>query len=115
MPTIKSLKKSTKSSYTHDNFYNGRPWRRIRALKLQQEPRCEVSLAIRITVKATTVDHRLSRRFWPQLQYELSNLISMTESNHAKKRRLESTITTKEQYLSMFGLNGALVIERINK
>ncbi len=111
MPTIKRLKKrSTKLIAKRDTFYNGRPWRRLRSIKLSEEPRCEVSLSLGVTERGTIVDHRLSRRFWPHLEYEKDNLITMNDHYHQKKRAIERTITNREQYITIFGQRGEGVL-----
>jgi len=88
----------------HDNFYSGRPWRRLRLLKLTMHPFSEVSKLSNTVARANTVDHRLSRRFWPELSLELTNLISMTEEEHNIKRLYEAKITTPEGYKKIFGI-----------
>jgi len=111
VPTIKKLSRQPQRvELVKENFYTGRPWRRLRAMKLRKNPICEVSIRKGLVVKATTVDHRLSRRFWPELEYDLDNLISMTTSAHNRKRAIESTISSKEQYIKIFGPQGEGVL-----
>ena len=111
MPTVKKFRKKKSTSFQKpDHFYSGRPWRRVRLLKLIEEPRCEVCLKLNQISHAVIGDHRLSKRFWPSLALELSNLISMCELCHNVKRSIESSITTREQYQNIFGQKGEGVI-----
>lgn len=92
-----------------DKFYLSKGWTQLRKYKLSITPLSEVAHTAGQTKWATTVDHRMARRYWPELSLELSNLISMTEQEHNRKRRLESQIYNKEQYKQVFGQTGERV------
>ena len=57
-------------------------WRKVRDLKLAQEPRCEVHLELGKVVPATVVDHISSIEERPDLRLVLSNLRSMCKPCH---------------------------------
>jgi 5-methylcytosine-specific restriction endonuclease McrA len=75
----------------HDPFYDSKTWKVIRKHKLLETPFCEYCDRFKhITIKATVVDHILSRRFYPQLEEEEKNLHSCCNVCHNKKRSVES-------------------------
>lgn len=112
MPIINKIgKQKVRTVTSHDNFYSGRPWRRLRLLKLKLNPLCEVSLRKGIAIEATVVDHKFPRRFWPELEYDLDNMISMTTTVHNRKRNIESRIHSKADFINIFGAQGEGVLD----
>lgn len=72
-------------------FYNGAPWRRVKASKLRQDPLCEDCLTRGLTVPATHVHHVLERKDRPELAFDPENLQSLCAGchsrEHARRRR----------------------------
>jgi 5-methylcytosine-specific restriction enzyme A len=71
-------------------FYVSPKWRRLRALKLQINPLCEICQKAGKLVAATTVHHDIERLARPDLAYDLDNLVSCCSPCHSiehNKRR----------------------------
>jgi 5-methylcytosine-specific restriction enzyme A len=67
-------------------FLNSSAWQRLRALKIQETPWCELcALTSPQPVPATDVDHIRPRHSHPRLKLEMSNLQSLCKSCHSKK------------------------------
>lgn len=77
---------------TANHGRRGRPWRRIRAQVLQEEPRCHFC-----GKPSTTVDHVMPLSTHPQLAHVRSNLrgvcrdCNLHKSNHQPPRTVEVT------------------------
>ena len=69
-----------------DPFYTSRKWRKVRQIKLQHNPLCEVC---KWPKQATVIDHHIPRRFKPDLSLDIDNLTSMCDRHHAQKSALE--------------------------
>lgn len=111
MPTIKTLggkKESKRPSNqrwsTHDNFYSSTAWRKVRDIKLRQNPLCEECKEKGIIKEAHSVDHNRPRKWWPELSLVIDNLKSLCQSHHAKKSAREQRISSKEEYEQKFKL-----------
>jgi len=106
MPNLKTIKsKRQENKWNIDPFYNNQPWRKLRIKKLKQNPLCEVCQKSGHIKEGKVIDHHLPRRFWPEHSLRLENLTTMCESHHNQKSRLESTITSKTQWLNVFSNN----------
>lgn len=64
-------------------------WRRVRAMKLAQQPLCETCEAAGKTVAATEVDHVQGIWERPDLVYTMENLTSYCVPCHARKSAAE--------------------------
>ena len=64
------------------NFYNSAPWRKLRTLKRQLTPFCEVSGC---AAPAQQIDHIVRLVDRPDLALELANLRSLCASHHSSK------------------------------
>jgi 5-methylcytosine-specific restriction endonuclease McrA len=100
MPTLKTIgaktKEQTNQSWSwNDPFIHSHQWRKVRKLKIQQDPLCEVCMREGKTVAATVGDHHRPRRLWPELNLTMSNLVSMCQSHHRKKSLLERDCQTR--------------------
>jgi 5-methylcytosine-specific restriction enzyme A len=72
------------------DFLNSTAWQRLRKLKLQQQPECEIcSRRKSQPVPATDVDHILPRHTHPELSLTLSNLQSLCRPCHSRKTATE--------------------------
>lgn len=72
--------------FAHHNteFYQSRPWRRLREVKLQRDPLCEECLRRGRTIPATVVDH-ITPINKGEAPLDLSNLQSLCYPCHSRK------------------------------
>ena len=70
----------------HQRGY-GKRWQKVRRLKLGRDPLCIDCARAGHTTPATEVHHIQSRKEFPALAYELSNLESLCKACHNRKRR----------------------------
>lgn len=77
--------------YTRDReaqqFYQSRPWRELRAIKLRQDPLCEKCKAEGRLTPAKHVHHRKERRTHPELELDLANTESLCIPCHNSHKR----------------------------
>jgi len=64
-------------------------WRKLRAMKLAQQPLCEHCQAQGRVTPATQVDHIVEVMLRPDLAFELGNLQSICHRHHAAKSAAE--------------------------
>lgn len=76
------------AKFNADPFYWSKAWRAVRARQLLKQSLCEECLKIERLTKANTVDHIVPRERGGS-DYEESNLQSLCESCHNKKRAAE--------------------------
>jgi 5-methylcytosine-specific restriction protein A len=79
--------------HIHNNkVYGNTAWRRLRRVKLNANPLCELHLAMipQQIVAASQVDHIIPITKQPELQYVYENLQSLCEICHTKKTREEN-------------------------
>ncbi|MHB8276487.1 MAG: HNH endonuclease signature motif containing protein [Candidatus Humimicrobiaceae bacterium] len=77
--------------HRHDNrVYGNTTWRRLRRIKLSNDPLCELCLSKDIVVQASQVDHIIPVAIQPELRLSLDNLQSLCETCHSKKTREEN-------------------------
>lgn len=68
----------------HDpGFYSRAKWRKLRDLKREEDPLCERCLAAGRVRPTEHVHHIKSRRDYPKLEYELTNLESLCLKCHS--------------------------------
>ena len=80
-----------KDRHDHDNkVYGNTAWRKLRRIKLNNNPLCEICLSNDIVVPATQVDHIIPVSKQSELQYVYENLQSLCETCHSKKTREEN-------------------------
>jgi len=73
-------------------LYDGRPWRKARALYLQQHPLCEYCEARDIVEAAVLVDHKIPHRDDVRLFWDRSNWAACCRPCHdGFKRRIEQS------------------------
>lgn len=72
-------------------FLNSAAWRRVRALKLRDNPLCERCQRNGRLEPATHVHHVKERSIHPELALELSNLESLCTSCHSSHHGYNST------------------------
>ena len=65
-------------------------WRRLRRIKLSNNPLCELCLSKDIVVQASQVDHIIPVSQQPELRLVYDNLQSLCETCHSKKTREEN-------------------------
>lgn len=70
---------------TMNSFYTSPPWRRLRALKLAEDPFCERCLERNITVPAIDVHHIQEVDLRPELALEYNNLESLCKTCHGRE------------------------------
>ena len=67
-----------------DPFYKTKRWKKLRGAALRRDGyQCQYSKRFGRLTPATTVHHVLPRSAYPEHQYELWNLISLSGSAHA--------------------------------
>src|SRR5450756_2332853 len=77
--------------HRHDNkVYGNTTWRRLRRIKLSNNPLCELCLARGVVVQASQIDHIIPVAKQPELRLSLDNLQSLCETCHSKKTREEN-------------------------
>jgi 5-methylcytosine-specific restriction protein A len=83
----------TTKNRSGDPFYSSKRWRRLRAAKLMANPlcECEACKANGSVTPADTVDHIEPRCERPYLEWDWSNLQSMSTSHHNRKTFRERT------------------------
>jgi 5-methylcytosine-specific restriction protein A len=64
-------------------FYTGAPWRKLKRVKLGQDPLCQRCSTPARPVAATTVHHKKERKDAPDLALDLDNLESVCSSCHS--------------------------------
>ena len=70
---------------TADPFYKSKRWERLREVALQRDGyMCQQSKRYGLTKQAEMVHHILPRENFPELQWSLWNLISLTNKEHDK-------------------------------
>ena len=93
MPTIKKRihrpwqpKREAFGGFRHHNteFYQSTPWRKLRALKLEQEPMCEECLKAGRLTPAQMVDHIVPINKGGT-SLDIENLQSLCNACHARK------------------------------
>ena len=93
MPTIKKRihrpwqpKREAFGGFRHHNteFYQSTPWRKLRALKLEQEPMCEECLRVGRLTPAQMVDHIVPINK-SGASLDIENLQSLCNACHARK------------------------------
>ena len=90
-----------------DSFYNGMPWRKLRAKKFALNPLCEVCERDSIIKQGRPVDHIKTRRLFPELELDINNLQTLCDRHHNIKSQLETYMKTKEQYFRLSKGRGA--------
>ena len=70
-------------------FYISTEWRKLRQLKLQKNPMCEICFAEGRASEAVIVDHILPAREYPDRRLDIENLQSVCMSCHSRKTRRE--------------------------
>jgi 5-methylcytosine-specific restriction endonuclease McrA len=65
-------------------FYDSQAWRKVRKMKLAEQPQCEQCLADGFTVLASAVHHDKSIEEFPELALTLSNLVSICSTCHSR-------------------------------
>ena len=77
--------------HNKDNkVYGNTAWRRLRRIKLNNNPLCEICLAKGIIAQAEQVDHIIPVSLRPDLFLVYDNLQSLCEICHSKKTREEN-------------------------
>jgi 5-methylcytosine-specific restriction enzyme A len=79
------------SRESRGRFYSGRPWRKLRAWKLGENPICEECLKRGFAVPAVHVDHIVPLAKDPTLALDSSNLQSLCKPCHTAKTNQEQT------------------------
>lgn len=70
-------------------FYASAEWKKLRQLKLQQSPMCEICYSQGKISKANIVDHVRPIKEYPDGKLDISNLQSVCMSCHSRKTRNE--------------------------
>jgi len=78
-------------------FYNSPAWRRLRKLKLQQNPVCEICFAAGRVAGAIIVDHIRAVKDSPEDRLSMDNLQSVCLSCHSRKTRKEEAARRKPE------------------
>ena len=78
-------------------FYNSPAWRRLRKLKLQRNPVCEICYAAGRVTGAVIVDHIRAVRDCPEDRLSMDNLQSVCLSCHSRKTRKEEAARRKPE------------------
>lgn len=99
----------SKAIKEHDSFYNSTYWLKIRAHKLERDPACEYCPPTGRIRAATTVDHVLPRRWYPELSDVDSNLRSCCTLCHNRKRKVESMLVDRFHARAMMIKEGYLI------
>ena len=68
-----------------NSFYSSKAWRELRALKLAEDPWCQVCAQEDIVKLAEEIDHRIPIIEAPYRALDLSNLDSLCKSHHSIK------------------------------
>lgn len=77
--------------HIHDNkVYGNTVWRRLRRIKLNANPLCELCLSKGVVVQASQADHIIPVSLRPELKLVYENLQSLCETCHSKKTREEN-------------------------
>ena len=76
-----------------NEFYRSPRWRRIRRQCLQRDPCCVECLAEGRVRPSTIADHIKSRRQFPDLAYELSNLRGICKPHHDSRTARDNSAT----------------------
>lgn len=77
--------------HSHDNkVYGNTTWRRLRRIKLNANPLCEICLRDNKIVQASQVDHIIPVKVQPELKLVYENLQSLCETHHSQKTREEN-------------------------
>lgn len=80
---------------TMNSFYTSPPWRRLRGLKLAEDPFCERCLERGITVPAVDVHHIQEIALRPELALEYTNLESLCKTCHGSETASKGRKATK--------------------
>jgi 5-methylcytosine-specific restriction protein A len=80
----RSLYDKEKRPKKSKKFYDSAAWRKVRKIKLAQQPQCELCSADGFTVLATAVHHDQSIEDFPALALTLSNLVSICGTCHSR-------------------------------
>ena len=82
----------------NSEFYASTAWRRLRRIKLNLNPLCEICLVRGIVSIATDVDHCKPIKEYPELRLVLDNLQSACKGCHSKKTREENQRENKKVF-----------------
>jgi 5-methylcytosine-specific restriction protein A len=70
-----------------NRFYQRAQWKRVRAIKLDQNPLCEECESKGLTVLAEQVHHIRPRKLFPDLAFDLANLQALCRSCHTREEK----------------------------
>ena len=88
------------SSWGNDTtFYRLRPWLKLREVKVNENPICELCESVGVVSETKFIDHILNRNLFKDFELELVNLQSLCPKCHSQKTSLEIQFKTKEAYL----------------
>ena len=84
-----------------DPFYRGKRWERVRAAALARDGyMCQESRRYGVMAQADTVHHVFPRELYPEYQYALWNLVSLTGAVHDEMHdRVTGDLTAKGREL----------------
>lgn len=88
LPKAKKDRKPT----SDQGFYNLTSWRKVRKIKIKQDPFCEVHLFKNQLVDCTfdmPIDHIVGIETYKGARLDLRNLMTMCDTCHARKSTLE--------------------------
>lgn len=74
-----------------DPFYSGRRWRKLRAMKLGEQPLCEECIKLGVARAADEVHHAVPRSVDESREFDWDNLVSLCKSHHSKITASERT------------------------
>ena len=84
------VREYSKANYAERSFYWSTQWRRLRKMKLNQDPVCEECLKSDVVEPATEVDHIIPRAKRPDLELDMTNLQSLCKPHHSSKTATEN-------------------------
>jgi 5-methylcytosine-specific restriction enzyme A len=86
----KRYKQENKEAHNErSRFYGSKRWKKVRLLKLMQDPICEHCKAVSIITLAVDVHHKKNRIDYPELTFDLDNLEALCKAHHTLESNKE--------------------------
>ena len=89
---------------TRNSFYTSPPWRRLRNLKLAEDPLCERCTERGLIVPAYEVHHVIEIDLRPDLALEYNNLESLCKTCHSRETASKGRKPSRKGAIFTYGM-----------
>lgn len=94
-----AVKRKAQAHEVHgsNTVYNSSKWKRLRELKIQKNPICELCQTIDKITHAAEIDHWIEIQETKQLTWDLENLVSLCAACHRQKTGMVKQLREKNK------------------